>query len=67
MSVGDNEFEVMYDSEEFRACETMVQQETPLEIAVSRLVDFYGMGKDEARSYYFEAIQENKKREENIQ
>jgi len=45
----------MYDSDEFRACATMAQQETPIEEAVSRLIDFYGMGNEEARSYYIEA------------
>jgi len=63
MSIGDDEFEVMWDSDEFRACETMAQQETPLEVAVLRLIDFYGMCEEEARSYYFEALQENKNRE----
>jgi hypothetical protein len=63
MPIGDDEFEVMWDSDEFRACETLAQQETPVEVAVSNLIDFYGMANDEARFYYIRALQENKNRE----
>jgi glycerophosphoryl diester phosphodiesterase len=60
MSVDGSEFFVMHDSDEYRACETLVQQETPLEMAVSNLIDFYGMSDEEARSYYLEATQKNR-------
>ncbi len=59
MPVEDDEFEVMWDSDEFRACETMAQQKTPIEVAVSRLIDFYGMANGEARSYYMAALGRN--------
>jgi hypothetical protein len=65
MPIGDDEFEVMWDSDEFRACETMAEEETPVEVAVSRLIDFYGMVNDEARFYYIKALQENKNPEGN--
>jgi hypothetical protein len=51
MSVENDEYEVMWDSDEFRACETMAEQKTPIDEAVSRLVDFYGMGNEEGRAY----------------
>jgi hypothetical protein len=59
MSIEDDEFYVMTDSDEFRACETMAQQETPIKVAVSRLIDFYGMCEEDAHSYYMEALQKN--------
>jgi hypothetical protein len=60
MSICNNELEVVWDSDEFRACEIMAQQETRLEVAISRLVDFHGMVKEEALSYYIEAINKHK-------
>ncbi|MDC1213874.1 hypothetical protein N8000_05305 [Rhodospirillales bacterium] len=52
----DEDFTVYYDSDEFRACETMAKQKVPLEVAVTRLIDFHGMDDDEARAYYLEAM-----------
>jgi hypothetical protein len=63
MSFMNNEFEVILDSDEFRACEKMAQQETPVEVAVLRLVDFYGMVTEDAWSYYSEATAEYSKTE----
>ena len=60
MSVDDNEIYVWHDSEEFRACENLAQQETPLKIAVSRLIDFYGMTERDADAYYKEALEHTK-------
>lgn len=62
MSIEDDEFYVMTNSDEFRACETMAQQETPIKVAVSRLIDFYGMCEEDAHSYYMEALQKNRNR-----
>ena len=50
------EIEVYYDSDEFRACELLVEQGTPIEVAISRLIDFHGMAEDESRAYYLDAL-----------
>ena len=50
------EIEVYYDSDEFRACELLVEQGTPIEVAISRLIDFHGMAEDESRAYYLAAL-----------
>ncbi len=66
MSVEDDEYEVMWDSDEFRACETMAEQKTPIDEAVSRLIDFYGMGNEDGRAYYIEALKAYKSRDEKV-
>ena len=50
------EIEVYYDSDEFRACELLAKQGTPIEVAISRLIDFHGMAEDESRAYYLAAL-----------
>ena len=50
------EIEVYYDSDEFRACELLAKQGTPIEVAISRLIDFHGMAEDESRAYYLDAL-----------
>ena len=50
------EIKVDYDSDEFRACELLAKQGTPIEVAISRLIDFHGMAEDESRAYYLDAL-----------
>ena len=50
------EIEVDYDSDEFRACELLAKQGTPIEVAISSLIDFHGMAEDESRAYYLDAL-----------
>jgi hypothetical protein len=50
------EIEVYYDSDEFRACELLAKQGTPIEVAISSLIDFHGMAEDESRAYYLDAL-----------
>lgn len=52
---------IMYDSDEFRACRRLAKQDTPIAVAISNMIDFYGMTKGEARLYYEEALEERKK------
>jgi hypothetical protein len=51
------------DSDEFLACERLAQQKTPIDVAVSALIDFYSMAEEKARSYLREALQKHKSRE----
>lgn len=57
----DDEPLVFYDSDEYRACETLAEQSTPIETAISLLIDFYGMTRSEARIYYERALGERGK------
>jgi hypothetical protein len=61
----ESEIEVYYDSDEFRACELLVEQGTPIEVAISRLIDFHGMAEDESRAYYLDALDQRMLEAEN--
>jgi hypothetical protein len=50
------EIKVDYDSDEFRACELLAKQGTPIEVVISSLIDFHGMAEDESRAYYLDAL-----------
>ena len=50
------EIKVDYDSDEFRVCELLAKQGTPIEVVISSLIDFHGMAEDESRAYYLDAL-----------